>query len=69
MTKPDDHYLPTLISILERLQAKTSERGESMLSFLLDLAKAEAQDELTTMQAEAGFRSRLRQTSSAAPVH
>ena len=66
MAKNDDDFLPAVIGILDRLQATTVEHGRPMLAFLLDLAKAEAEDELRTAHIEDDLRSTLKQTSSVA---
>lgn len=57
---PEDNFLPTVIGILEQLHAKSSARGAAMLTFLLDLARTEAEDELKTAIAEANLRSAYR---------
>lgn len=59
-----DDFLPTLIGILDRLHTKSAERGDSMLTFLLGLAKTEAEDELKSEAAQADRLSALRDTSS-----
>jgi hypothetical protein len=64
MPRSDDDFLPALIGILERLHAKSAERGDSMLAFLLGLAKTEAEDELKCQAAQADRRTALRDTSS-----
>jgi hypothetical protein len=66
MPKSDDDFLPAVIGILGRLQATTAEHGRPMLAFLLDLAKAEAEDELRTAHMEDDLRSALKETSSIA---
>ena len=66
MDKSDDNFLPAVIGILGRLQVTTAQHGSPMLAFLLDLAKAEAEDELRTANMEEDLRSALRATSSAA---
>ena len=66
MADKQDDFLPAVIGILDRLQATTAERGRPMLAFLLDLAKAEAEDELRTDTMEGDFRSALKETSSVA---
>ena len=65
MPAADENFLPTLIGILEKLHAKSAERGDSMLTFLLGLAKTEAEDELKCEAEEARRRALLRDTSSA----
>lgn len=64
---PDDNFLPTMIGILEQLHEKSHARGSAMLSFLLDLARTEAEDELKTLVAEAELRSAYR-VGGAAPA-
>ena len=59
-----DDFLPSLIGILDRLHTKSAERGDSMLTFLLGLAKTEAEDELKSEAAQAERMSALRETSS-----
>jgi hypothetical protein len=66
MPTSDDDFLPAVIGILARLQATTEEHGRPMLAFLLDLAKAEAEDELRTAHMEDDLRSALKETSSIA---
>ena len=66
MEKSDDDFLPEVIGILGRLQATSTEHGSPMLAFLLDLARAEAEDEMRTAHLEEGLRSALKETSSAA---
>ena len=66
MDKSDDDFLPAVIGILDRLQVTTAQHGRPMLAFLLDLAKAEAEDELRTDSLEQELRSALKQTSSTA---
>jgi hypothetical protein len=66
MHKTDDDFLPAVIGILGRLQVTTAQHGRPMLAFLLDLAKAEAEDELRTANMEQELRSALKETSSAA---
>ena len=66
MDKSDDDFLPAVIGILDRLQVTTAQHGRPMLAFLLDLAKAEAEDELRTDSLELELRSALKQTSSTA---
>ena len=65
MDKSEDDFLPAVIGILGRLQVTTAQHGRPMLAFLLDLAKAEAEDELRTANMEQELRSALKQTSSA----
>ena len=65
MDKSDDNFLPAVIGILGRLQATTAQHGSPMLAFLLDLARAEAEDELRTASLEEDLRSALKETSSA----
>lgn len=60
----DDEFLSALIGILDRLHGKSAERGDSMLTFLLGLAKTEAEDELKSAVAQANRRATLRDTSS-----
>ncbi len=64
MARSDDGFLAVLIGILDRLHAKSAERGDSMLTFLLGLAKTEAEDELQSEAAQANRRAALRETSS-----
>ena len=64
MAGPADEVLPALIGILDRLHCKSAERGESTLTFLLGLAKTEAEDELKSQADQAHRRAILRDTSS-----
>ena len=64
MAGPDDEFLPALIGILDRLHCRSAERGESTLTFLLALAKTEAEDELKSRADQAHRRATLRDTSS-----
>lgn len=66
MDKNDEDFLPAVIGILGRLQVTSAQHGSPMLAFLLDLAKAEAEDELRTAHLEEDLRSALKATSSAA---
>lgn len=53
----------TTIDILQRLHDESAERGETMLAFLLDLAKTEAEDQVRQAGLEAETRTALRDTS------
>ena len=64
MASQDDNFLPGIINILERLHTKTAERGDSMLPFLLNLAKTEAEDELKSQEAQRQRQAALEDTSS-----
>lgn len=64
MVGHDDDFLPALIGILDRLHGKSVERGESTLTFLLGLAKTEAEDELKTQAAQADRLASFRDASS-----
>lgn len=66
METPQLDFLPTVIGILQRLQATSVERGQANLAVLLDLAKMEAEDVLRTANMDADARSALRQSSSVA---
>lgn len=46
MDRRETDFLPTMIGILERLQATSLERGQANLAVLLDLARSEAEDAL-----------------------
>lgn len=69
MDKPDGSFLPTIIGILEGLRARSVEQGAANLAFLLDLAKAEAQDELRHADLEARLRTKLKETSTVGAWH
>jgi hypothetical protein len=64
MAGPDDNFLPALIGILERLHARSAERGDSLLAFLLGLAKTEAEDRLKSEAEEADRRAAFRANSA-----
>jgi hypothetical protein len=64
MAGHDDDFLPALIGILDRLHGKNAERGETMLTFLIGLAKTEAEDELKTQSACADRMATFRDASS-----
>jgi hypothetical protein len=53
----------TTIEILQRLHDESAERGETMLAFLLDLAKTEAEDQVRQAGLDAEMRTALRDTS------
>ena len=63
MLASEDDFLPTVIGVLDRLHDKTAERGNSMLSFLLGLARTEAEDEMRSAIAHTDRRAVLRDTS------
>jgi hypothetical protein len=79
MVQAPVEFLPSVIAVLQQLQEESAERNESMLAFLLDLAKTEAEDRLrqagldddlrSTLKATStiGFLSRARETPPAAP--
>ena len=45
---PDDHFLPEIAQILERLQSLCEWRGQPFLASLLDIARGEAEDAMKT---------------------
>jgi hypothetical protein len=57
-------FLSNVISTLGRLQGDSAEHGETMLAFLLDLAKTEAEDRLRQAGLDADMRATLRDTST-----
>ena len=57
-------YLPTVIATLQNLQDESAERHETMLAFLLDLARTEAEDRLRQAGLDADTRAALRDTST-----
>jgi hypothetical protein len=56
-------FLMTAIETLKSLHDQSVERGETMLAFLLDLAKTEAEDQARQAGLDAHTRTVLRQTS------
>jgi hypothetical protein len=69
MSSSSSEFLPSVIGILQELHATSSERGQTMLAFLLDLARTEAEDELRQAGLEAGIKSTLRETSTVGAWH
>ena len=47
---PDDHFLPEIAQILERLQSLCEWRGQSFLASLLDIARGEAEDAMKNVR-------------------
>jgi hypothetical protein len=64
MEKNEAEYLPVLIGILDRLCATTNDRGEHMIAYLLDLARAEAKDRLRHAGELSELETKLKETSS-----
>ena len=48
MAERDDDFLRIAIQAIDRIREKSIERGHLMLASLLDMARAEAEDELRT---------------------
>ena len=48
MTPEDERSLRVAIAVLERLRLFSAEHGRPMLASLIEMARAEAEDELTT---------------------
>ena len=57
-------FLPNVIALLRRLQEQSVEQNESMLAFLLDLARTEAEDRLRQDGLDAEMRLALQATST-----
>ena len=64
MAQAPAEFLPTVIAILQRLQDESAERQETMLAFLLDLARTEAEDRLRQAGLDSDMRTALRNTST-----
>ena len=62
--KPDSAFLPSMASILARLQRTSEARGNHMLAYLIDLARAEAEEQMRCDLQDAMFRSEVLTTSS-----
>lgn len=62
---PDSAFLPSIASILARLQRTSEARGNHMLAYLIDLARAEAEEQMRCDLQDAMFRSEVLTTSSA----
>lgn len=62
--KLDSAFLPSVASILSRLQRTTEARGNHMLAYLIDLARAEAEEQMRCDLQDAMFRSEVLTTSS-----
>ena len=61
----DSAFLPSIANILSRLQKTSEEEGHSMLAYLIDLARAEAEEQIRCDLQDAMFRSEILGTSSA----
>ncbi len=48
MAESDEHFLRCVLQALERLRDASQNRGHPMLASMIDLAKAEAEDDLRT---------------------
>ena len=48
MAESDEHFLRSVLQDLERLRGESRQRGHPLLASMIDLALAEAQDELRT---------------------
>jgi hypothetical protein len=64
MVQAPVEFLPSVIAVLQRLHDESAERNESMLAFLLDLARTEAEDRLRQAGLDEDLRSTLRATST-----
>lgn len=64
MTKDDPEFLPTMVGILKRLQITSEERGFQMIACFLDLARAEAAEELKHQRERAALAALMEETSS-----
>lgn len=60
----DSAFLPSVANILSRLQKTSEEEGHSMLAYLIDLARAEAEEQIRCNLQDAMFRSELLGKSS-----
>jgi hypothetical protein len=64
MEKSDPEFLPTMVGILKRLQMTSEERGFQMIACFLDLARAEAEEELKHIGERAALAALMVETSS-----
>jgi hypothetical protein len=64
MEKSDPEFLPTMVGILKRLQITSEERGFLMIACFLDLARAEAEEELKHIGERAALAALIEETSS-----
>ena len=60
----DSAFLPSIANILSRLQKTSEEEGHSMLAYLIDLARAEAEEQIRCDLQDAMFRTEILTTSS-----
>ena len=60
----DSAFLPSIANILSRLQKTSEEEGHSMLAYLIDLARAEAEEQIRCNLQDAMFRTEILATSS-----
>lgn len=61
----DSAFLPSIAKILSRLQKTSEEEGHAMLAYLIDLARAEAEEQMRCDLQDAMFRTEILATSSA----
>ena len=60
----DSAFLPSIANILSRLQKTSEEEGHSMLAYLIDLARAEAEEQIRCNLQDAMFRTEVLAKSS-----
>ena len=60
----DSAFLPSIANILSRLQKTSEEEGHSMLAYLIDLARTEAEEQIRCNLQDAMFRTEILATSS-----
>ena len=64
MSAPDSDFLRMVIQAVRRLQETCAERGHPLLASLLDIARAEAEDELRTDAQNVQLLSKIEQPDS-----
>jgi hypothetical protein len=60
----DSAFLPSIAGILSRLQRTSEELGHPMLAYLIDMARAEAEEQMRCDLQDATFRAEVLATSS-----
>jgi hypothetical protein len=60
----DSAFLPSIANILSRLQKTSEEEGHAMLAYLIDMARAEAEEQMRCDLQDAMFRTEVLATSS-----
>jgi hypothetical protein len=64
VSAPDADFLRVVIQAVRRLQETCAERGHPLLASLLDIARAEAEDDLRTDAQNVQLLSRIQQRDS-----